>query len=127
VTQRPPPDPFDRDRASNQPPEPIPALPLEYGSYNRPPSRLAFFGRIVAGFFGYIVLSVVWFRFAAASRLGPVVLLAGWAAMTAALLGFAYYLRRRHGRAGYGYGILLVFLVVAGVILLIIGICWNAK
>ena len=124
MTQRPPPDPFDREGATNQPP-PIPALPLEYGSYNRPPSRLAFFGRIVAGFFGYIVLTVAWFRFSVALRLGPFVHIAGWAGMTAALLGGAWYLRTKYRRAGYGYGILVVFLMVAGVILLIISLCGS--
>ena len=129
VTQPPPPDPFDRDRPSNPPQaqQPIPALPLEYGAYDRAPSKLAFFGRIAAGFFGYIVLTVLWFRFAMAARLGSFVHIIGWAAMTAGLLGLAWYLRTKYRRAGYGYGILLVFLMAAGVALLIVGLCWMGR
>ena len=121
-----PPDPHDSSAAP--PPLPRPVLPLEYGAYERPRprSRLAFAGRIVGGFIGYIVLSVGWARFAG-TNLKPGVALAGWAAMTAALLGLAYYLRTRRGRAGYGYGILLVFLLPLGLFLLLLGLCYFGR
>ena len=104
-------------------PEPRQVLPLEYGSYDRPPSRLAFAGRIVAGFVGYIVLNIAWIRVAAGSRLNAPTIVFGWILMTAGLLGLALYFRKRYGRAGYGYGILLVLLMAVGLVLLIIGIC----
>ena len=63
------------------------------------------------------------FRIAAGSRLNPPTVVFGWVLMTAALLGLALYLRKRYGRAGYGYGILLVLLMAVGLVLLIIGIC----
>ena len=116
-----PPDPLDSPATAPDPPRPV--LPLEYGSYDRPPSRLAFAGRIVAGFVGYIVLNIVWIRVAAGSRLNPPTIVFGWVLMTAALLGLAFYLRKRYGRAGYGFGILLVLLMAVGLVLLIIGIC----
>ena len=125
----PPPVPPHPDPSVVPPPAPRPVLPLEYGSYERPRprSRLAFAGRIVAGFVGYIVLSVGWARFADGSHLKPGVALAGWVAMTAALLGLAYYLRTRHGRAGYGYGIMLVFLIPLGLVLLLLGLCYFGR
>ena len=124
-----PPDRPDADPPFVSAPEPRPVVPLEYGSYqSRPPrSRLAFAGRIVAGFVGYIVLSVGWARFATGSHLKPGVAFAGWVAMTAGLLGLAFYLRTRHGRAGYGYGILLVFLIPLGLFLLLLGLCYFGR
>ena len=124
MTQLPP----DPHHSPATPPPPRPVLPLEYGSYERPRprSRLAFAGRIVAGFVGYIVLSVGWVRLATGHLL-PATILFGWVVMTAALLGLALYLRTRHGRAGYGYGILLVFLIPLGLALLLMGLCYFGR
>src|SRR5687768_15376584 len=124
-----PPDLPRPDPAAVPPPEPRPVLPLEYKAYEipQPRSRLAFAGRIVAGFVGYIVLSVGWVRFAVAQRLSPGTSVFGWVLMTAGLLGLALYLRTRHGRAGYGYGILLVFLIPLGLVLLLMGVCWFGR
>jgi hypothetical protein len=115
LTDSPPPPPLPR--------EPRRVLPLEYGSHDRPPSRLAFAGRIAVGFVGYIVLNIAWARVASAGRVGPAGVIFGWVLMTATLLGGALYVRKRYGRAGYGYGILLVLLMAVGLVLLIIGIC----
>jgi hypothetical protein len=100
-------------------------LPLEYRSEAPPPSGFAIAARVVVGFVGYIVLSVGWVRFALRSRVTPVAIVVVWVAMTAGLLWLAMYLRTRHGRVGYGYGILLVLLMALGLVLLIIGICWH--
>jgi hypothetical protein len=107
--------------------QPIPVMPLEYGlrDSSRSGSWAAFFARIVAGFLGFILLSLGWVRTGAALRLNPGVILIGWLVMTAALLGLAVFVRNRYGRAGYGYGILLVFAALFGIILLIIGLCWR--
>ena len=113
-----------KDQTSAPPPAPRPVLPLEYGHEQPSGSRTAFAARIAAGFIGYIFLSVGWVRLAVGARLGPVVVVGGWLAMTAGLLALALYLRRR-GRSGYGYGILLVLLMAIGLTLLIIGLCWR--
>ena len=120
-----PPDPPNPETRFVPPPEPRTVLPLEYDSNARPPSTLAFVGRIAAGFVGYIVLTIVWLRIAAGSRLSGPTVIFGWVLMTTALLGLALYLRKRYGRAGYGYGILLVLLMAVGLVLLIIGLCWR--
>ena len=81
----------------------------------------------MAGFLGYIGLSVAWvwsaYRFWNPPNPPDTAVAGSWLVMTVVLLGLALYLRR-HGRPGYGYGILLVLLLVVGVILLILGICW---
>jgi hypothetical protein len=107
----------------------VPVLPLDYGL--RAPSKAgswaAFFARIVAGFIGYIVLSLAWARGAVALRLDGGVVFLGWLILTVGLLWLAMYVRTRYGRPGYGYGILLVFVAIGGIILLIIGLCWQSK
>ena len=109
--------------------QPRPVLPLEYGSHERqrPRSRLAFAGRVVAGFVGYIAVTVGWWRFAAGWHMTPAMAVAGWLAITVELLGLAFYLRNRHGRPGYGCGILLVFLIPLGVYLLLLGVCYFGR
>jgi hypothetical protein len=81
----------------------------------------------MAGFAGYILLSVGWWTFALRSRIRSDTAAILWVLMTAALLGLALHLRVRHSRAGYGYGILLAllsaFLLAVGLVLLIIGLC----
>jgi hypothetical protein len=83
--------------------------------------------RMAAGFLGYIVLSFGWAFVGLRSRVPPATVGMVWVMMTAGLLGLSLYLRVRHGRAGYGYGILLALLaaalLIAGLILLIIGLC----
>jgi hypothetical protein len=126
VTQPPPePSAFPPDRET--PSRPVPVLPLEYGleATSRAGSWAAFFARMVAGFIGFILVSVGWIRFGVAMRIHPGMILAGWVVMTATLLWLAVFVRKRYGRAGYGYGILLVFVAIGGVVLLIIGMCWR--
>jgi hypothetical protein len=122
-----PPDLPRADPPTVSPPEPRPVLPLEYGHESRPrSSRAAFAGRIAGGFVGYIVLSYGWFWLASVLRLGLGGLF-GWLGMTGALLMLALYLRTHHGRPGYGYGILLVFLIPLGLVLLLMGLCWFGR
>ena len=108
------------------PPLPRSVLPLEYGpspSGRRGPMA----ARVALGFFAYVALSVGWAYVGLGSHAPPRAVAAVWAVMTLGLLGLALYLRIRHGRAGYGYGILLALLagglLIAGLVLLIIGLC----
>ena len=108
------------------PPLPRTVLPLEYGP---PPSgrRGPMAARVALGFFAYVALSVGWAYVGLGSNVPPRSVAAVWAVMTLGLLGLALYVRIRHGRAGYGYGILLALLagglLIAGLVLLIIGLC----
>ena len=119
------PPPEQPQRPTTPPPPPRPVLPLDYGHHapSQAGSWAAFFARIVAGFIGFIVLSLAWVRFGTSMRLSGNTVFLGWLAMTGALLALAVFVRNRYGRAGYGYGILLVFVAIGGIILLIIGIC----
>jgi hypothetical protein len=120
---QPPPDPMEPGPTA--PPPARPVLPLEYG--NPPPGRGAFDARRLVGSIAYIVLTGAWIRYGAGNRLPARTILGGWLAMTGVLLALSLYLRLRHGRSGYGYGILLVLgvaiLLVGGFALLIISIC----
>jgi hypothetical protein len=122
-----PPNRFDPDSTQGPPPPPRPVLPLEYGKTAR--GRGAFRARVFASCVGYIVISGAWFRYGARSRLPARTILGGWLAMTGALLILSLYLRVRHQRAGYGYGILMALglaaLLVGGVVLLIISVCGH--
>jgi hypothetical protein len=117
-------DPESGADSANAPPRPAP--PHRYTS--QPLRRSDLVGlRVLAGFFGYLLLTLVWFA-TGAKREVPLVKAAGrWGMATAGLLGVALYLNRRHGRAGYGYGILLALvlatLLVGGIVLLVRGLC----
>ena len=125
MTQQPP-DPFKPTPVDPPPTEPRPALPLDYGHLAPSPagSWAAFFARMVAGFVGYIFLSLLWFRLASGWR-NPGVTLIGWFVLTFLLIALASHVSLRYGRRGYGWGIALVFVCLGGVALLIIGLCWR--
>jgi hypothetical protein len=115
------------------PPEampPKPVLPLGYLPETLPPPG-SFGLRIVLGCVGYIVLTAGWWVMAAHLRLDPGLSWGVWFVVTVGLLGLALYVRVRYRRAGYGYGILLSFVVaallVAGLVLLLIGMCFTGN
>lgn len=114
------------------PPEampPKPVLPLGYSPETPPPGSFGL--RVLLGCVGYIVLSVGWSVMAARLRLDPGLSWGVWLLATVALLGLSLYVRVRYRRAGYGYGILLSFgivaLLVVGLVLLVIGMCFTGN
>jgi hypothetical protein len=111
-------------------PPPRPVLPLAHSPQTPPPPG-SFGLRVVLGCVGYIVLTAGWWVMAARLRLDPGLSWGAWFVVTVALLGLALYVRVRYRRAGYGYGILLSFviaaLLVAGLVLLLIGMCFTGN
>ena len=111
------------------PPLPKPVVPLRYSADERPPAPGNFLLRMMLGFFGYIIVSGAWAALAVRLRLGGETLWGVWTVMTGGLLALALYLRVRYRFSGFGYGILtallLGVLLVVGLILLIIGLCFK--
>jgi hypothetical protein len=118
-----PPDPQDADSDPASPP------PVPRHQYTSQPLRQSdFVGlRVLAGFFGYLLLTLIWFLTAAKREVPLAKTFGRWGMVTAGLLGVALYLNRRQGRAGYGYGILLALvlatLLIGGILLLARGLC----
>jgi len=118
---------------------PIPAEPIDYAApaQRANPGYIPVKGRMAIGCLGYILLSVLWFvglpyfeRQWTINGLPPWAGVAGWGAMTVALLGIALWLRVKFGYKGYGYGILSAFgaaaLLLFGLFLLVLAICGYA-
>ena len=123
-------DPPPLPERRGPPPVPRPVLPLGYSPPSKPPGR-SMRARRAIGFGIYLALLVAWVRAGVVLGARPATIAGGWAVMTVILLGVALYLRVRHGKAGYGYGILSalasIVLVVGGLVLLIIGLCRGMR
>ena len=106
--------------------------PLSYGYVQqRTNTPRGVIGRIVISFLGYVGVSALWFGISSRFSNGQDWALGGWFFLTLALLGAALYVRIRYKKAGFGYGILaalgLGIVIIIGVLLLIIGICFYNK
>jgi hypothetical protein len=121
---------FDPHTPNSPNASPPPVPPHQYSS--QPLRRSDFVAlRVLTGFFGYLLVTLVWFVAGAKREVPLAKTVAVWSAVTAGLLGVALYLNRRHGCAGYGYGILLSLLVgsvvIGGVVLLVAGLCAGLR
>lgn len=113
------------------PPIPRPVQPLAYGRDEVRAPRTPFFVRMMIGFFGFVLATVLWFWLGSMVFRDAGTLWAGWVFMTAALLGLALYLRLRFRFSGAGYGIagalLFAGVLILGLVILVIGYCATHK
>ena len=112
-------------------PPPIPLQPLEHGPPPTPHDRGAIVVRMIVGAVVYVGLTWGWSAYSGHARLAPATFWTVWIAMTVGLFGLALYLNVRHGKEGYGYGMLMAFVVafllVIGAVLLILGLGIGRK
>ena len=101
--------------------------------YQQAEARDAIVSRVGIGLWIYLALSAGWLVYVFFARPEAHTIWGGWVCLTAGLLAGAAYLRFRHRRAGYGYGVLLGLgicgicgLVVVGMLLLLQGLCYRS-